>query len=349
MMTTTVDDSAREATVDDATTIGPSGPRPLVLRGIPFARVWNASGARGFFGEGYSFHRAWKPFGLDFAGATFVAKTTTVEPRSGNMPLDARHRPRHFLPSCIKVNLRAAAVLNAVGLSGPGAEALLASGCWQSRLDPFLLSFMAVDADPSKRLGKASEFAARIASHRSRFRAPFGIQLNFSCPNVGLNPDKLIMEACDTLRAISKALPGIPLVPKFNALVPTRAAREVATHPACDAIAISNTIPWGTLPDRIDWKSLFGEVSPLAHIGGGGLSGKPLLPVVWDWLDEAKRLKFPAPIVAGGGILSASDAGYLFSAGPSAIELGSVTILRPWRVRGIVRSISQAKGNRPCK
>src|SRR4051794_20119064 len=98
-----------------------------------------------------------RPFGLRFDEATFVAKTTTVEPRAGNMPLKGT-TPREWKPRCIAVNVREAAVLNAVGLSGPGLEALLADGRWQARTDPFFLSFMAVEADPAERLAKAGVF-----------------------------------------------------------------------------------------------------------------------------------------------------------------------------------------------
>src|SRR5208282_391343 len=94
------------------------------LRGIDFGNVFNASGARGFHGEGYWFHRLWRPFGLDYAGSTFVAKTTTLMPRMGNMPIDESGKPVGMLPDCIVVKPAAGVVLNAVGLSGPGILAL---------------------------------------------------------------------------------------------------------------------------------------------------------------------------------------------------------------------------------
>ena len=153
----------------------------LVLDGIPFKRAWNAAGARGFFGEGYWWHGPCRPLGLDWRGSTFVAKTTTVEPRAGNMPLDADHRPRGLKPACIKVNFRKAAVLNAVGLSGPGLDVLLADGRWQARRDPFFISFMAVDATPAERVAKAFEFALAVGKEKHRFVAPFGVQVNLSC------------------------------------------------------------------------------------------------------------------------------------------------------------------------
>jgi dihydroorotate dehydrogenase len=338
----------------------------MKLSGVEFSRVWNASGGRNFFGEGWWFHVPFRPFGLDYRGSTFVAKTTTLEPRRGNMPLRGTRLRKPF-PSCIRVGFRKGVVLNAVGLSGPGAQELLKDGRWQSRLDPFFLSFMAVDADPEKRIGKAASFAEVVAANRRLFRAPFGIQLNVSCPNVGRvdmsgNYGTLVSEVRDTLRRVALRLPGVPLVPKINALMPVGVAREIATHPDCAAVCVSNTIPWGRLPDRIDWRGLFGsEVSPLASLGGGGLSGKPLLPIVLDWIARAvhgataadilsdpwrsHRIRpadtFPVPIVGGDGILSKADALSMFAVGASAIELGSISILRPWRVGGIIRRIQR--------
>lgn len=79
----------------------------MKLLGIEFGRVWCASGARNFFGDhpAYWFHRPLRPIGLDWSGSTFVAKTTTLEPRRGNMPLGGRSgtTPREWFPRCVRV------------------------------------------------------------------------------------------------------------------------------------------------------------------------------------------------------------------------------------------------------
>lgn len=306
----------------------------MKLRGIDFGRVLDASGVRGFFGEGYAHHGFWKRFGLRFDGATFVAKTTTLAPRAGNMPLDDQLRPKELLPRCVKVKPFSGVALNAVGLSGPGAEALFRDGRWQKRTSPFFLSFMSVEKDRIGRLRELIVFADMLATHLPSFSAPVGLQLNFSCPNAGLDPADLIAEAEKSLLAMSGL--GIPLMPKFNALMPPEAAAEVAKSEACAAVCVSNSIPWGTLPDRVDWQKLFGKNSPLAEFGGGGLSGKPLLPIVEDWVTRARGAGLRKPINAGGGILSADDAQRLLDAGAESVFIGSAAILRPWRVAGII-------------
>ncbi len=97
------------------------------------------------------------------------------------------------------------------------------------------------------------------------------LQINFSCPNVGLDTAHLVDEVGETLNESQKL--GIATMIKLNALVPVEAAHLMTAHAGCDALVMSNTIPWGQLPDRIDWKGLFGsDTSPIAKYGGGGLS-----------------------------------------------------------------------------
>lgn len=307
----------------------------MKLRGIHFSSVFNASGARNFDGSGWWYHKLIP--GLEGAfrhGTTFVAKTTTMHPRAGNMPLETPMKPKNRFPDCIVVDLRKGHALNAVGLSGPGAKWLLENRVWADREHPFFVSFMSVEASREARLMELFEFVGLLQQYLP-FRAPVGLQINFSCPNVGLDPKALVGEMTDALDVASVL--GVPLVPKINATFPIETVLPLKNHPACDAISVSNTIPWGKLPERIDWKALFDtDVSPLAKYGGGGLSGAPLLPIVRDYIRDLRRAGFDQPIIGGGGILSADDAQSVLEAGASAIELGSIAMLRPWRVRSTI-------------
>lgn len=325
----------------------------MILRGLDFGPVWGASGVQGFFGEGYPFHKLLGPFGPDFRGMTFVAKTTTTPPREGNMPLkEDGITPRSLAPSCVKVNFWRGAALNAVGLSGPGARALLKSGRWQARVRgkrPFFLSWASTAKTRMSRLQELRLFVellrVSISGHFSPVlngsaRAPFGLQLNFSCPNTGRHAapewEALLEEIRESL-AIASVL-GIPLVPKISVLFPPEIAKKISEYDACDALCVSNTVPWGEFPHEISWKKLFGShESPLAHLGGGGLSGAPIFPLVAEWLYSARKIGIQKPICAGGGILSWYNIAKLYNCGASAISLGSVAILRPWRVQGLIR------------
>lgn len=314
----------------------------MILRGIDFGPVWDASGVRGFFGEGYWYHRWLKPFGLSFESSTFVAKTTTLAPRPGYMELaEDGLTPKRRKPDCIVVKLRQGAALNAVGLSGPGASALFADGRWQTRTEPFFLSFMAVGDTLSKRLDELNGFLRRLETHRAAFSAKVGLQINLSCPNTGHDFKEIEHEA--VMMLAHAAYLRIPLVPKFSVVTPLPIVARIAEHRACDAVCVSNTIPWGQVDPDVRNAFCGSLESPLAKYGGGGLSGKPLFPLVLDWVKRAVASGFPKPINAGGGILRPRDAERLLQAGAASIFIGSAAFLRPWRVASIIRTARRAR------
>jgi dihydroorotate dehydrogenase len=265
------------------------------------------------------------------------------------MLLDIDHRPLDLFPDCIVAKPFAGVALNSVGLSGPGLHALLDRWKKKPPVTPWLVSVMSVAGSPEERLEETKNILGALHPWFSTpwqgqdARLHIGLQINFSCPNAGLDPNHLVTEITRVLD-LSQHL-NVPTMIKLNALVSVDTAHLMSAHPGCDAIVMSNTIPWGQLSDRIDWKGLFGsDISPLAKYGGGGLSGSPLLPIVTDWIRAARVKGFGKPIVGGGGILSKEDAGMMLDAGADAVELGSVSFLRPWRVQGIIRYVNDRLG-----
>jgi dihydroorotate dehydrogenase len=316
----------------------------MKLRGINFGHVLDGSGARSWFGDGYPFHH-WVP-GLSFEGSTFVAKTTTLEPRPGNANMRrGGWVPRIFVQRAVKVNWSRGVVLNALGLPGPGVKALLATRRWQTRSDPFFLSFMAIEQTPSESVREVRRFVRLLKDALPHFAAPVGLQVNFSCPNV--HPREHVTNFWNHLDEY-QAL-GIPIMPKFSATLPIEEALVIEQHPGCDAICVSNSIPWGELRDRIDWEKLFGQESPLRKFGGGGLSGAPLLRIVADWVRRARSEGLKKPINAGGGILGPSDVDVLFNAGASSVFVGSIAMLRGWRLHRTIEHAARVFSARESK
>jgi dihydroorotate dehydrogenase len=312
------------------------------LRGIDFGHVLDASGARSWFGGGHLFH----PFipGLSFEGSTFVAKTTTLHANRGNanMRRDGL-TPRVFPQRSVKVNLREAAVLNAFGLSGPGLRVLLDHGRWQAMTRPFFLSFMAIAQTPEARLDEVRGFVRMLKPELRNFAAPVGLQVNFSCPNVHAN--KYIEDFAAHL-AEYQAL-GIPIMVKLSAAQDVDLALQIAGFDGCDALCVSNSIPWGALPDRIDWRGLFGSRSPLEQFGGGGLSGAPILAVVVDWVKKAFARGLRKPLNAGGGITKPEDVDLLVNAGARSIFVGSIAIVRGWRLQKTIQRANRLLAETP--
>lgn len=314
-----------------------------------FGPIWLASGSGNFFGEGWSYHH-WpimRNF-IDFNGVTFVAKTTTVGKRErvegGNMDLVKKGKswvPKKLFPGCVYISPRSwinGVMLNAVGLSGPGAKALFETEQWQARTDPFMLSFMSL-GDLAKQLEEFERFCKIFQNYHMYFCATVGLQLNVSCPNVVHNQSDLI-GSIRPLLDLAATL-GIPVGIKVVVTMSPKTVAELAKHPACSFIVVTNTLPWGQLPEKVNWKRLFGtETSPLIKRGytGGGLSGKPLLPLVIEWIKEFREHDTRTHINAGGGILHPRDVLKLKSASADSVSIGTVPIFRPWRVKRIIRT-----------
>lgn len=314
----------------------------MKIRNIYFDNCFLSSGSLNFYGDGYWYDQWLKSsipgFKEAISQTTFVAKTATLGPRLGNMPIDQNFQPRKLKPRCIKVYCFKGMVLNAVGLSNPGIEALLRAGMWQQLGKPFFISFMAVGDTSPKRMEEIKKFVDILGANLARFRTSIGLQINVSCPNTKHKTEDLAAESLDSLYLASEL--HIPLDLKVNALISNGLISEIGDSGLCDSLTISNTIPYGS--PGIDWEKLFGQkTSPLEKYGGGGLSGKPILPIVLKKITDLRRLGITMPIKGSGGILSPGDVDLMKKAGASAVEIGSALILRPWRVPAIIERAKQ--------
>jgi len=319
----------------------------ITLRDIKFQGAIGASGVQGFFsGREYFHHGVFKIIpGFSFDGMTFVAKTMTFYSKKGNAALKKDGVTfASMKPDCIKAYLKKGIALNAVGLSNIGAEELLAKNIWQQMTKPFMLSFMVVGQTKEERIREITRFTELLAVYLPYFKAPIALQINFSCPNTNHGQSELMHEIIPFLDIASEL--NIPLVPKVSILLSHAMAARISEHPACDALCVSNTIPFGELPEKIPWDKYFGsdskEESPLARYGGGGLSGKILFPLLCDWLRTADRSGIKKPIIAGGGIMNPGDVLCLSNYySVKAVSPGSVAFLRPWMLAPIIKNANR--------
>lgn len=315
----------------------------MKLRGIDFGKVVGASGVQGWFGEGYPYHFFLKFVpGFSLRGVTIVSKTTTLHARAGNMPLASDNlTPREFKPACVYVRPGAGVVLNAVNLSGPGLPFLLETGKWQKLTKPFFISFMSVGDTKEERLSELTEAVALLANAKSAFSAPFGLQINFSCPNTGHDQEMLSHEIHEALKIASTL--GVPLVPKISLVLSPTIASDIMNDPNCDAICVSNAVAWRDVTPEAREAFFGSEESPLARFGGGAVSGKYLFPLVREWIRQFRHQHQgqAKPIIAGGGILSPKHVQELADIGATAISPGTITILRPWNLKRVIKKAQE--------
>ncbi len=328
-----------------------------IMDDIP--KCWDMSGVRGFFGEGYWYHKVGKPLGLDFRGSMFISKTTTLNRNLGNMPLKSDGiTPKEWFPKCVKMDFLNSAVLNAVDLSCSGAKHLFDTGRWQAMTQPFGISFMAVEKKREDRRKEREEFCTLFKSHLKDFQAEVFFQENFSCKNTASHdmesPMEVVDEAQESL-SLSHSILGIEQVPKFNVHLPIEGVLALQGKPYCHGLCVSNALKWQE-DSRIPWHVLFpwyqmfnGGKSPLWKFGGGALSGPLLFSLVVDWLIRTRQSGVTMPLIMGGGVFRPRDVNVLSHCGASAVALGSVAMLRGHRVRRIIQRAHSVKFEGLCE
>ncbi len=284
-----------------------------------------ASGALAFDGEGWFWEKPLKWLGLlDPTLFTVVIKTLTFKPREGNL--------RWYNPfRCIRLirkGLRVEGTLNSVGLTNKGYL------WWCHEVGPNVSKKMSLVGsifceDPEEVLEMC------LALNPFDFVA---IELNASCPNTEsgvLENTEKIVDCCKKAKDYSR----FPLILKLSVIHDVeRIIPEV--EGIIEAVSI-NSVPWNIVYPH--------KKSPLAHLGGGGVSGKVASPYTWDFV-EMLAYKFSVPVI-GPSVWDFKDIQGLRDLGAEAISFGSVFLPYPWRptlfVRRDIRRLARTeKGER---
>ena len=302
-----------------------------------FGRCLGAAGVQGHYGEGH-WHYKIPGRNPNFKGSAFVGKTETWLKRSGNVK-SCWHFWEYIFPSWARINLFSGHTLNAMGLPGHGIRGVLETGKLQKRTEPFGISIMAVEATLQKRLDELRWITDAIVESvaRTGFAAPaIFIQVNRSCPNTGhnINIGEIVEESQKGLEVLSVL--GWLLQEKFAIdTAPPEAVKELQYNPYCDGICIGNTVKFSF---RGLGKKIFGkDVSPLAHLGGGGISGPELLPLHCDYIKKLRDLGFEKNINGGGGIFCPEDVNKYRDAAADSVFVGTVATHHPRRVAPIIQ------------
>lgn len=265
-----------------------------------------ASGALAFDGLGWPWERPlrWVKL-LDETLFTTVIKTLTLKPRRGNL--------RWYNPlGCVR--LIPNGTLNAVGLTNPGAV------WWCRKMGPHINSSRAPVMGSI--LGEPEELAL-MANMLNDFDL-VGIEINASCPNTNddllVNTEKII-ESCKAVKSVSH----FPILLKLSTVHDVRSiVNKVESF--VEAFSI-NSVPW-----RVVFP---GQRSPLAHLGGGGVSGKAAQPFTWKLVEELSKMT-ETPVI-GPSVWEFGDIAKLRSLGAKAISFGAIFLRSPWRPTLFVR------------
>ncbi|MBN1425701.1 dihydroorotate dehydrogenase [Candidatus Fermentibacteria bacterium] len=232
------------------------------------------------------------------AGAGAVTtKSFGTEPRAG-----------HKGPSVVPYPQ---GILNCVGLSNPGADAMIRE----------IRAYRALSSAPviASVFGRTVEEFGDVTA-RAREAVPDLIEANVSCPNVAAEfgaPFGADFESCAAVtRAVKRNAGPIPVAVKLTVNCPGigRMAR-VCEENGADIITAVNTIGPGML--------IATEVCrPVLSNLVGGVSGPAIFPVALRAVWEV-RAHTALPIIGTGGVCTADDALQMLMAGATAVGVGS--------------------------
>jgi dihydroorotate dehydrogenase len=237
-----------------------------------------------------------------------VAGTFTRRPRRGNP------RPR------IVRSPERLAIVNAMGLPNPGAEAAAKILARTPRPTPRFASI--ADED----LADAREAHALLEPHVD------AIELNVSCPNVSWGRDRdNEAHLAELLGALEdRVTPLFVKLPPFGSDVErdvVLALAGIARDGGAEGLTCSNTRP---------------AAERRLASGSGGLSGRPLIETTIRNVSEVRRsIGDDLPIAASGGIFTAADALACIEAGATTTQVYTALVYRgPQMVGELTRGIA---------
>ncbi|MCD4831760.1 MAG: dihydroorotate dehydrogenase [Anaerohalosphaeraceae bacterium] len=246
----------------------------------------------------------------------FVTKSITLKPRLGNP-----------VPRIVETD---SGMLNAIGLANVGLDKFVAEKLPLIRKYdvPFFVNIA----------GETIEEYVAVAQRLACFDELAGMELNISCPNVkkggitfGTDPS-LISEITSAVKAVCKdKILIVKLTPNVTDISKTAAA---AVNAGADALSMINTFT--AMVIDIETRK------PVLANRTGGLSGPAIKPIAVCLVNKVYNevaASANIPILAGGGVRTASDAIEFIIAGATAVTVGTASFVYPDTAEKIVGQI----------
>lgn len=237
-----------------------------------------------------------KKFDLNEMGA-MVIKTTTPKATQGNP------QPQ--------IAVLDDAVLNSVGLTNPGVDAVISDKLTKLRAKYPVLPIMASVG------GDSEDDYVEVAKKLSASHLVNALEINVSCPNVarggmsfGVHPE-VIEELTSKIKKVVEVPIYVKLTPNVTDIV---AVARAAEKGGADGISMINTL----LGMHIDIKTR----KPVLGHNLGGLSGHAIKPIAIRMIYQVRQAT-NLPIIGMGGIETAEDIIEFILAGANAVAVGT--------------------------
>ena len=172
-----------------------------------------------------------------------------------------------------------------------------------------------------------------VALYRQNLGEAFwALELNLSCPNV---PEDMACNLADGLacvRAVKATHTDLFLIAKISIRHPYEFAQELERAGA-GALHAINTIPY----ELVFPPSHF-PPSPLADVGGGGISGGPALALAYQY-NQGLRPLVRMPIIMGCGVTCKDDVQRYMDIGADAVSLCTLALRKPNLAENIINTL----------
>lgn len=242
-----------------------------------------------------------------------VSKGIFLEPRAGTPPPRIVETP--------------SGMLNAIGLQGPGVEALIRDYApqWATWDFPVLVNVN----------GETIEEYGELACRLDGVPGVAGLEINISCPNVregGMffgNNASSAAQVTEAVRRRTRLPVWVKLTPAVTDIAEIARACEAA---GADALSAVNTF----VGMSFDLRSR----QPRLAFRTGGLSGPAIRPLA-VYLAYRAAEAVSIPVIGVGGIASAADAMEFLLAGCKAVQVGTATFVDPNAIGKIAEGLRQ--------
>ena len=218
-------------------------------------------------------------------------------------------------------------MLNAIGLQGPGVEALIRDYApqWATWDFPVLVNVN----------GETVEEYGELACRLDGVPGVAGLEVNISCPNVregGMffgNNASSAARVTEAVRRRTRLPVWVKLTPAVTDISEIARACEEA---GADALSAVNTFVGMSFDVR--------SRQPRLAFRTGGLSGPAIRPLA-VYLAYRAAEAVSIPVVGVGGIASAADAVEFLLAGCKAVQVGTATFVDPNAIGKIAEGLRQ--------
>lgn len=147
---------------------------------------------------------------------------------------------------------------------------------------------------------------------------------NLSCPNTKEDISKIMNVSLRLIGRVCQKYPQLTIICKLSCVQPFEMAEEL------DKLGVVfqaiNTVPYNLV---------YNDESPLAHVGGGGVSGGPIIDFSLDF-NRNLRKRVKGKIIMGGGITSLEDCSRFWEIGADVLVICTTVRRNPKKAQAIM-------------